>query len=304
MGMWRPGGLRPRRRGRSRRLRSLLLQRLGLRGLLARDRLGFRLASRLRRSRGGFRLDGSKLRDLRRRRRPELGDGQSAGRLRGGAPGRFAAQAAREAVLGLQDAAVLLGERVGKRGPGDEAALHDDLAQAPAGLRLLLESQRELLLVEEAGGDENPAELRCWKLSRVHDSSIGLDAGFVRPSAASDRGRVSGVESSSGAEVGLEFLARAHPLENRLADLETANDLRVLGPRMPEVLQAENGKPRLSVEAAQKLVLEGLDLRRDAGGEEREVELPSIQPQDEVVTAIVRLVVVFERTASDARTNG
>jgi hypothetical protein len=43
----------------------------------------------------------------------------------------------------------------------------------------------KLLLVEETGGNEDPAELRCWNLSRVHDSSIGLEAQFVRAIAAS-----------------------------------------------------------------------------------------------------------------------
>ena len=75
---------------------------------------------------------------------------------------------------------MLLGKRVGERRPRDEAALDDDLAQAPASPRLLFESLGKLLLVEEAGGNEDPAELRCWNLSRVHDSSIGLDLRFVR----------------------------------------------------------------------------------------------------------------------------
>ena len=84
---------------------------------------------------------------------------------------------------------MLLGERVGERRPRNEAALDDDLAQAPAGPGLLFESLGKLLLVEEAGGNEDPAELRCWNLSRVHDSSIGLDPRFVRATRGVGTGR-------------------------------------------------------------------------------------------------------------------
>jgi hypothetical protein len=101
-------------------------------------------------------------------------------RLGGSPAGDDPAETAREAVLRLQDAAVLLCERVRKRGPGDEAALDDDLAQATAGLRLLLEDLRKLLLGEEAGSNQDPAELRCWKVGRVHDFNIGLAPRFVR----------------------------------------------------------------------------------------------------------------------------
>ncbi len=75
---------------------------------------------------------------------------------------------------------MLLRECVGESRPRDEPPLDDDLAQAPARPLLLLESPRELLFAEEAGGNEDSAELRCWNLRRVHDSSIGADACFVR----------------------------------------------------------------------------------------------------------------------------
>ena len=75
---------------------------------------------------------------------------------------------------------MLLGESVCERGPRDEAALDDDLAQASPSPGLLLESLGKLLLVEETGGNEDSAELRCWKLRRIHDSSIGLDERFLR----------------------------------------------------------------------------------------------------------------------------
>jgi hypothetical protein len=71
---------------------------------------------------------------------------------------------------------VLLGQRVGERRPRDEPALHDDLAQAAAGLRLLFECLPKLLLVEKACSDQDPAKLGCWKFRRTHDSSYRPDA--------------------------------------------------------------------------------------------------------------------------------
>ena len=76
---------------------------------------------------------------------------------------------------------MLLGEGIRERRAGDEAALDDDLAQTLTRATLVLERLPELLLGEESGRDENPAELRCWKLSRVHDSNIGFASRFVRP---------------------------------------------------------------------------------------------------------------------------
>jgi hypothetical protein len=71
---------------------------------------------------------------------------------------------------------VLLGERIRECRTRDEAPADDDLAQPRARASLLLESLCELLLAEQSGRYENSAELRCWKLSRVHDSSIGRGA--------------------------------------------------------------------------------------------------------------------------------
>ena len=93
--------------------------------------------------------------------------------------------------------------------------------------------------------------------------------------------------------MGLELLARPNPVEDRLADLEAAYCLRVLGPPVPELLQAEDCQSRLVVEAPPKVVLEALDLGWDARGEERDVELPAVQPQDEIVAPVIRLVVVL-----------
>jgi hypothetical protein len=75
---------------------------------------------------------------------------------------------------------VLLCKGVRERRPGNEAALDDDLAQASPSPPLFLECLRKLLLAEEAGGNEDSAELGCWNLRRVHDSSIGLRARFLR----------------------------------------------------------------------------------------------------------------------------
>jgi hypothetical protein len=75
---------------------------------------------------------------------------------------------------------VLLCERIRQGRPRDESALDDDLAQASAGPRLLLERLSKLIFAEEPGRNEDSAELRCWNLCRVHDSSIGFDARFVR----------------------------------------------------------------------------------------------------------------------------
>jgi hypothetical protein len=52
---------------------------------------------------------------------------------------------------------VLLGERVGKRRPRDEPALHDDFAQTVPRLRLFRERLRKLLLAEEARSDQDSA---------------------------------------------------------------------------------------------------------------------------------------------------
>jgi hypothetical protein len=76
---------------------------------------------------------------------------------------------------------VLLGKRVRERRTGGEAALDDDLPQPQTRPRLLLERLRELLLGEEPCRNEDSAELGCRKLGRIHDSSIGLCAGFLRP---------------------------------------------------------------------------------------------------------------------------
>ena len=66
---------------------------------------------------------------------------------------------------------MLLSEGIGERRAGDEPALDDDLAQAAARLRLLLEGLGKLILAEEARSDQDPAELGCWKFRRAHDSS-------------------------------------------------------------------------------------------------------------------------------------
>jgi hypothetical protein len=93
--------------------------------------------------------------------------------------------------------------------------------------------------------------------------------------------------------VRLELLTRPDSVENRLTDLEAADGLRLLGSPVPELFEAEDRKPRLVVETAPEVVLEALDLRWDAGREERDVELPAVQPQHEVVAPVVRLVVVL-----------
>jgi hypothetical protein len=137
--------------------------------------------------RGGLWLGGAKLGDRRRVGRPERGDRRdrsAPGRLGGRPPRRFATESGREAVLGLQNATVLFCERVRERWTGDETALDDDLAQASPRARLLFEGLRELLLGEQSGCDQDSAELRCWNLCRVHDSSIGWALGFVRESWA------------------------------------------------------------------------------------------------------------------------
>ncbi|HEX6491441.1 MAG TPA: hypothetical protein VF002_08750 [Gaiellaceae bacterium] len=68
---------------------------------------------------------------------------------------------------------MLFGEGVRERGTGEETPANDDFAQAAASPRLLFERLRKLGFREQTGGNENPAELRGWKLGRVHDSSIG-----------------------------------------------------------------------------------------------------------------------------------
>jgi hypothetical protein len=73
----------------------------------------------------------------------------------------LAAEPGRKSVFGLQHPAVLLGKRIRERRPGDEPAADDDLAQAAARLRLLLEGLCELRLGEQAGSDQNASELGC-----------------------------------------------------------------------------------------------------------------------------------------------
>src|SRR5262249_49031601 len=122
-------------------------------------------------------VDRAKLRERRRIGRPERRDRRSG--LGRGPPSRDAAETAGETVPRLPRAALLRGKRVSQRGPGHEAALDDDLAEALAGPLLLLERLRKLLLGEEAGGDQDPSDLGCGKLCRVHDSLIGSRARFV-----------------------------------------------------------------------------------------------------------------------------
>jgi hypothetical protein len=153
----------------------------GLKGLFGRYWLLRR--RRLGRCRGGgLSLRRPKLRHRSRRLvgRPKLrADGLR--RVPGSrSPDHFTPQTCGEPVFGLQNAAVLLGERVRERWTGGEAALDDDLTQAQTRPRLLLESLSELVLGEQSRRNEDSAELRCWKLGRVHDSSIGAYAGFLR----------------------------------------------------------------------------------------------------------------------------
>ena len=62
---------------------------------------------------------------------------------------------------------------------------------------------------------------------------------------------------------------------------------------MPELFQPQDRDAQVVVERSEELALEGVDLRRDAFREEREVELPAVDSEDEVVAPVVRLVVVL-----------
>ena len=62
---------------------------------------------------------------------------------------------------------------------------------------------------------------------------------------------------------------------------------------MPELLESQDHYAKFVVEAPEELALELGDLRRDAVGEQGKVELPAVDPEDEVVAPIVGLVEVF-----------
>src|SRR4029453_2618876 len=94
-------------------------------------------------------------------------------------------------------------------------------------------------------------------------------------------------------EIGVELLRGPCAGEGRAADLVAADDLGVLRSAVPELLQSQDRDPQFVVEAPEELALELADFRRDAVGEEGEVELPAVESEDEVVAPIVRLVEVF-----------
>src|SRR5262245_55923279 len=100
-------------------------------------------------------------------------------------------------------------------------------------------------------------------------------------------------EHASLLEIDVELLRRSCPGEGRAADVVAAHDLGILRAAVPELLQPEDRDPQIVVEASEELALELVDLRRDAVGEEGEVELPAVDSKHEVVTPVVRLVVVF-----------
>ena len=135
------GGLLFRQLGRRRRQQGCRLlrlrRRLGrrIKGLFGRDWLLRR--RQLGRCRSGLSLRRPKLRHGSRRLigRPKLradGPRRNSGRRVPGSrsPDHFTPETCGEPVFGLQDAAMLLGERVRERGTGGEAALDDDLTKA------------------------------------------------------------------------------------------------------------------------------------------------------------------------------
>ena len=89
------------------------------------------------------------------------------------APVDLGPEARAEAALGLELDAVLLGKRNGQRGTGDVTALDEDRAQQPTALVLFDESQIELVLGDEALGDEQLAEGSPGVFRRFHVPCIG-----------------------------------------------------------------------------------------------------------------------------------
>src|SRR4029453_7696909 len=91
-------------------------------------------------------------------------------------------------------------------------------------------------------------------------------------------------------EIGVELLRGPCAGEGRAADLVAADDLGVLRSAVPELLQSQDRDPQFVVEAPEELALELADFRRDAVGEEGEVELPAVEPEEEGVAPSVALV--------------
>ena len=90
-------------------------------------------------------------------------------------------QAGPEALLGLQLDAVLLGERVRERGPGDMAPVDQDLAEPFAGRLLRRQRLLELLGSQQSLLDEECAKRAPRHVRRSHTLTFGSTAARLEP---------------------------------------------------------------------------------------------------------------------------
>ena len=183
---------------------------LGLRD--GRGGLGSRFGSRCR-SFGSGRAGQAKPRAERRRRRRlrrcshgrrDLGRQRRLRRCGLGADRRtrgHLTQAGARAVLGAEQAAVLLGEGVGDRAGGDEAEIDEHLPERRAAAILLGEGVQKLVFRQEALVDHDLAQLSPGVRCRIHHVLYRPQAGnpegptHARPPASTKRRRASGRRS-------------------------------------------------------------------------------------------------------------
>ncbi len=117
-------------------------------------------------------------------------------------------QAGAEAALGVQLDAVLLGQRDGQRGPGNEAALDEDRPEQASRLLLFLQGTAELVFGDEALGDQQLTKRPPGLLRSFHLPYIGANAAMhkgqspsstsVTPRCARTNGSECRAEISSG----------------------------------------------------------------------------------------------------------
>ena len=110
-------------------------------------------------------------------------------------------QAGARAVLGAEQAAVLLGEGVGDRAGGDEAEIDEHLPERRAAAILLGEGVQKLVFRQEALVDHDLAQLSPGVRCRIHHDLYRPKAGnpegltHARPPASRERTRASGRRS-------------------------------------------------------------------------------------------------------------
>ena len=175
---------------------------------------------------------GGAARRHRQRRLRRLGaDRRAAGHL---------AQAGARPVLGAEEAAVLLGERVRDRAGRDEAEVDEHLPERRAAAVLLREGVQKLVFRQEALVDHDLAELTPGVGCRIHQSLIGRRRGglkgltHARPPASRARRRASGRRSRpSGSRARARRRARRRATARRRSTTPTSATFQAMNASMP-----------------------------------------------------------------------